>query len=601
MSAAVEVLATTIGTDSPQSRTYQSVSPQTANLQRWKEIRQSLTNWGAIIPENFKDELARLVEKSGIIEENIAAYVAMEGYGYELRPAFDHTSKDAWDKAHALLETERFFYGDESEITEDDVALYLATLEKKLRLQRSRIEQFVSNVARVDGRPVEIEEMRKLLRDDLERLGECYVEVLRDERGRPARLAYVPSVSIYRRHLDPKPVKVVVLERVSAVHVRHVEEWRHFRTFVQIDVFGKRGRYFKQYGDPRLLSSRTGRFYDDLESLALAENSGRMDGVLALVAGELIDRKCTNDPLSPYGRTRYLSHTPNAVGVRSADEVNLDYFENKSIPPLAVLVEGGELTESTVKRVEDIFKTTKGKDAFHRLIVLAARSAESAAPGRDVGAPPKIKLESLWNEQLKDALFIEYTERSEKRISAQYRVPPLLRGRADDYTRATAREAFNTFEQIVAQLERRVIDGIFNECLWELDITLWSYAAKGPEQVDLEAVTKLLDVGAKHGGLLPNDMRRIVGRYLKDGQLQSTIEERWAMFPLELSKAGQVSLVTAEQDGGTGEVDASTAQGQPAPSPASPTPSSPPPTQDDPTQDGNPTQGAPNSDTEGQG
>lgn len=592
--AAYEIFAVSIGEDSAQERLYREVSAQNADIRAWQEIHSKLSGWGVVTPPLYKDQLARFSEKSGVIEENIAAYVAMEGYGYTLKASFDPAQKGAWDKAKELLENERFLMGDERKVSDEEVEAYLGDLERKLRLQRARIQQYVDNAARIDGRAVTLADLRKVLRDDLERLGECYLEVLRDENGRPARLAYAPSIGIYKLPLDPRPVQVFSLERITPTHVRRVLEWRHFRVYVQVDAHGGRRCYFKQYGDPRIVSRYTGRIYETIEDLAKAETRGKLDGIGAYLASELIERTCLRDPLSPYGRTRYLPHAPNVSGVRSADEVNESYFDNKGVPPMAVLVDGGELTNASVARLEEQFKTTKGKAAFHKVMILAAKASESAAPGHQVGAPPKINLKSLWNEQLKDALFIEYTERSEKRISANYRTPPLLRGRADDYTRATAREALMAFEQLVAQGERLVLDGMLNETLWELDVTLWMYHAKGPDLVDLEAISKLFESGVKGGGLLPNDQRRILSKHLRDDEL-TPIEERWAKYPLELSKNGQVPLATAEEDA-SGEIEQNgpiqPQQGAPNP-PPNPTPSQDPPSLQ------SPENGAPN-DAEGE-
>ena len=70
----------------------------------------------------------------------------------------------------------------------------------------------------------------------------------------------------------------------------------------------------------------------------------------------------------------------SAFGARlpSAEEVNYLYFENKSVPPLALLVSGGRLSESAVPRIERfIEENLKGKQGFHKILILEAESNSS--------------------------------------------------------------------------------------------------------------------------------------------------------------------------------------------------------------------------------
>ena len=67
------------------------------------------------------------------------------------------------------------------------------------------------------------------------------------------------------------------------------------------------------------------------------------------------------------------------LGSRQMEEVNFLYFENKSVPPLALLVSGGRLSEASVPRIERfIEENLKGKNNFHKMLILEAEGGSGA-------------------------------------------------------------------------------------------------------------------------------------------------------------------------------------------------------------------------------
>ena len=58
---------------------------------------------------------------------------------------------------------------------------------------------------------------------------------------------------------------------------------------------------------------------------------------------------------------------PSVLGSRQAEEVNFLYFENKSVPPLALLVSGGRLSAQSIPRIESFIENhIRGKRNFHK-------------------------------------------------------------------------------------------------------------------------------------------------------------------------------------------------------------------------------------------
>jgi capsid portal protein len=65
------------------------------------------------------------------------------------------------------------------------------------------------------------------------------------------------------------------------------------------------------------------------------------------------------------------------LGSRQMEEVNYLYFENKSVPPLALLVSGGRLADASVPRIQRfIEENIKGKNNFHSILILEAEGAD---------------------------------------------------------------------------------------------------------------------------------------------------------------------------------------------------------------------------------
>jgi hypothetical protein len=62
---------------------------------------------------------------------------------------------------------------------------------------------------------------------------------------------------------------------------------------------------------------------------------------------------------------------------------NFLYFENKSVPPMALLVSGGRISEASVPRIERfIEENLKGKANFHKILILEADGAGTGDGGR---------------------------------------------------------------------------------------------------------------------------------------------------------------------------------------------------------------------------
>ena len=68
------------------------------------------------------------------------------------------------------------------------------------------------------------------------------------------------------------------------------------------------------------------------------------------------------------------------LGNRQSEEGNFIYFENRSVPPLAVLVSGGRLNSDSVKSLEDhIRNNIKGSRNNHKILILKKRNPRTVS------------------------------------------------------------------------------------------------------------------------------------------------------------------------------------------------------------------------------
>jgi capsid portal protein len=116
------------------------------------------------------------------------------------------------------------------------------------------------------------------------------------------------------------------------------------------------------------------------------------------------------------------------------------------VPPLALLVSGGKLSDASIPRLERfIEENLKGKENFHKILILEAEGGG----GSGETARAKIELHPLTDAQQQDALFQVYDERNIDKVGTAFRLPRLIRGESKDFNRSTAESALRFAEDQV--------------------------------------------------------------------------------------------------------------------------------------------------------
>jgi PBSX family phage portal protein len=370
-------------------------------------------------PYNLR-ELKLIGEYSTILQQCIEAYKTnIFGFGFQPQYRFDYNAESTTDE-----------------------------LRKKADEEWTRLEEFY----RYLNYDEEAEIILGYALEDREKMGNGYVEILRDALKRPAGLEYVDGqyIRVCKRSV-PEEVEYKLQENGQQ---KSIKRWRTFRKYVQ-EVNGNRV-WFKEYGDPRIMNLTDGK-YDE----STPEN---------LRATELIHFKIGS---GTYGVPRWIGHIVNVYGTRKAEELNFLYFKQGRHTPAAIIVENGMLSDDSVSQLQEYMSGIEGVDNAHKFLLL---EAEGIAQETDVGdekvTPVKVQIKSLAEILQQDALFLEYDTKSRDKLRSAFRIPPLYTGESQDYNKATADTARKITEEQVFQPERRNLsqESLIHLFLNDLDI-----------------------------------------------------------------------------------------------------------------------------------
>jgi PBSX family phage portal protein len=491
------------------------------------DVQSAFASTGAVAPPYDPEALCLLVEHSNSLRQNVDAYgTNIDGFGYRFEPVIDFETEEAHAKVESAMMLDRVAAQDAGTLATglpvnpgpEEVSARITELRQLARVERARLESFFDFCC-FDHSFVDL---RRRTRQDLEVTGNAFWEVLRDGKGDLARLVYVPSYTVRLLPLDREPVEVTERVRVSAISFDTVSARRRMRRFVQIQ--GAERVFFKAFGDPRVISRTTGRAFADVASLKATHPD---DGP----ATEML-HFAIHSPRSPYGVPRWVGTLLSVLGSRQMEEVNYLYFENKSVPPMALLVSGGRLSDASVPRIERfIEENLKGKANFHKILIL---EADGAGTGE---SRAKIELRPLTDAQQQDALFQLYDERNIDKVGSAFRLPRMLRGETKDFNRSSAEAALRFAEDQVFQPERDEFDFLMNrKVLADLGVCFWRFRSQTPVTRDPERMTEMVERLVRVGVLTPEEGRVLAGDIFNCEFRK--IGDDWTKRPITLTLAG---------------------------------------------------------------
>lgn len=478
------------------------------------------TTYGAILPPYDPRQLAALFERSTSLRPNVEAYeVNIEAFGHRFDPTIALEADDADEKIAEAIMLEKLADGLPPRVDAKEVDAVKMMLPALLRIERIKLEQLFNTI----GDQTSFVEIRKRLRRDLEVTGNSYLEILRNREGTIQQVNHIPSPSMRLLRAEIHNTTLEVKEKVSALDHRLRLRKRRLRFFVQV-LYGQFIAYFKELGDPRIVSCKTGKVYETKAELEAAEPN-------ASEATEIVHFKVYS-PLSAYGVPRWVGATLAVIGSRNSEEVNVTFFDNKAVPPMAILVSGGSLAHGAADRINTYIRDNiKGKDNFHKILVLEAEPAKAQIAGV-AGSRVRIEMKPLMDAIQQDAFFQKYEEANTEKVGQQFRLPKLLRGDMKDFNRATADAALDYAEQQVFAPERNVFDFTMNDrILIDLGVRYHRFCSNGVQVKDQQALSEMIVALGKGGALTPNEMRKFAAKVL--GEPLPTIEEDWTQIPFD--------------------------------------------------------------------
>lgn len=504
------------------------------------------SNADILAPPYAPETLLRIFENSSVLGPNVAAMVTnVESFGHDFEPILDPEADSALEDMRFVLMLEA---ANRPSKKTDAVPEPEAVVERlEAHAAATRMEVFRAQ-AFFESSVVETSfvGLRRRTRMDLEVTGNAYWEVIRDRSGKVMQFVAAPTKTIRMTRTEQKLVEIEARIRVTPVTYKPVTRKRRFRRFVQT-VTGPTNTtraWFREFGDPRILSPKTGKFYADLDTMRAEERDETLE-----TANEILHFKIPF-PGTSYGVPRWIPALLAVLGTRQAEEVNFSYFDNKTVPPLALIVSGGRLAGDAKEAIKNFLENEiKGRQNFHKVLVIEGVPAMAGGvnPGIQADGLMKIELKPLTHVQQKDALFLEYDERNADKAGAQFRLPRLLRGDARDHNRATAITAVEMAETQVFGPERDEFDWMINAMIMpELGLSLVRFESRGVQIRDQAALAEIFERLAKTGGLVPADVRRLASMVL--GVDLPDIDERWTTRPVAMAQSALVPNPLMSED-----------------------------------------------------
>lgn len=342
--------------------------------------------------------------------------------------------------------------------------------------------------------------LEKVIRDR-ESVGFGFLEIIRNQVGEISILRHCPA--LWTRLCAKDPQQVLVEYDISrGRRVTSVREYRRFRRYVQI-VNGVQV-WFREFGDPRKMDLRNGAF----------EGEDGYDP--RFQATELYHfRLPSNDS---YGIPRWINQLPSIIGSREAEEVNMRYFQDNTVPPMLLLVGNGRLTQQSYRELtKALNQTGLGKERQNKIMLLEA-VGDGDAMG-DKSAAIELKVEKLADTRQSDGLFKAYDEANMAKVRSSFRLPPVVVGMSQDVNFATASVSAFIAESQVFAPERDKIDEVLNKQLVNgrqgLNLRTAKLASRTPSITSPDMTIKTLTALNVMGAVTPREAQAVANKMLQ--------------------------------------------------------------------------------------
>lgn len=355
-----------------------------------------------------------------------------------------------------------------------------------------------------------------------------------------------------------------MVEEVSYEVVERIR-YKRFRRYCQ--VVEKVTRWFKELGDPRLVSCLDGHVVtreELVEEKIGAETMPRFtldqDRIVVKAGRQGFPVKNAANPVkhvsmysarSPYGLPRWIGHLFCIFGSRAAEEINYTTFKNNNIPSAVITVANGQLTDESVERIQEFVEASiQSDDNYSKFLLL---EAEPVMEGMRDPGNVKIEIKPLTDKQHSDALFVEYSKSNDDKVRRAWRFPPIFVGDSADWSGKTIDASRKLADEQVFQPERNRMDRFFTrDVLLRLSIVWSKFKSLSPSVTENAELVRLLAQGEKTGGLTPRISRKLIGRVVNEdlGEIDPDVLPPDQPFSLTLAQLMKSTSASDATGGG---------------------------------------------------
>lgn len=372
-----------------------------------------------------------------------------------------------------------------------------------------------------------------------EKYGFGFYEIIRNRRGVPTLIKSAKSATTRLAKGNKESISVTVEVERGGSRSR-IKENRTFRVYVQQVGAGK--SYYKEFGDPRKMSYKTGKYETDKYKVPSNE-----------LATEILHRRQISE--DAYGTPRWISQLPNILGSRESEEVNLRYFEDNTVPPILLSISGGRLTRQSYRELKELVEGQGiGRDRQNQMILIEAIGEAQDIDGK--ASNVVVKVDKLTDARQSDGLFSEYDTRNSDKVRSSFRLSPSILGMSQDMTFASSNIAAYMAETQVFVPERQGHDEFLNKRFVNhpkgLNLKTVKLESKGPTITNPDQIVKVLTATNVMGGVTPRTsidmvneaMQLSLPQYPKFGEEG---HEFWMDKPLSIGM--RESMSTTQQTG----------------------------------------------------
>ncbi len=330
-----------------------------------------------------------------------------------------------------------------------------------------------------------------------EKYGISYIEVIRDMEGNVAQIEYINDTETVDMTYPLEPyIDTEYIYKGESIHRK-----RKFKKYRQ--TVGGKTVYFKQFGDPRVMDSRTGKYIGTDEEVTEIGIDNQANEILEFKIGTMY-----------YGEVRWIGQVLTLDGNRRAEILNNNYFREGRHIPLMIIVKGGKLSTDSFDKLNAYMDGIKGENGQHGFVILEAEKEETTTQFED-GSKVDVEIKDLGSILQKDELFQGYQDNGRRKTQSSFLLPDLYVGYTTDFNRATAQAAMEVTEKQVFQPERESLAWILNNVL------LNAYGFKHvqavfdePDITNPDDLQKILNITERAGGMTMNDARDLTGKVL---------------------------------------------------------------------------------------